>query len=108
MHAWQGVHRSRRLLWWTLDHWGIPWIRQQCLRLAYWLDPTAYPMSEAAYQAHRAQVLAELPRRQAIQARYREVSTWMLTTFDDLDHRERLVAAMEQTVATFRREERQR
>ena len=65
-------------------------------------------MSEAEYNAHIAQVLAEMPQREAIQARYREVSKWMRTNFNDPDHRERLVAGMEQTVATFRREERQR
>jgi hypothetical protein len=30
MHHWQGVYRTRRLRWWTLEHWGIPWVRAQC------------------------------------------------------------------------------
>src|SRR3989442_15224867 len=108
MHQWQGVYRTRRLLWWTLEHWGIPWVRQQCLRLAYWLDPTAYPMSEAEYQAHRAQMLKDRPRAEQLRARHHDIVRWMESTFDDLDHRERLLLAMEQTVATFRQEERQR
>ena len=108
MHHWQGVHPSRRLLWWTLEHGGIPWVRAQCVRLASWLDPTASPMSEAAYQAHRAQRLTDRPRAEQLRARHLEVVQWMESTFDDLDHHERLIVAMEQTVATFRHEKRQR
>ncbi len=36
MHAWKGVSRTRRLLRGTLEHGGIPWVRQQCLRLTSW------------------------------------------------------------------------
>ena len=108
MQTWHGVYRTRRLLWWTLEHGGIPWVRQQLLGLAYWLDPTAYPMSEAEYQAHRAQRLKDRPRAAQLRARHGEVVRWMESTCDDLDHHERLIAAMEQTVATFRHEKRQR
>ena len=106
MHHWQGVSRSRRLRWWTLEHWGMPWVRAPCLRLASWLDPTASPMSEAAYQAHRAQRHTDRPRAAQRRERHQEVVRWIESTCDDLDHRERLIVAMEQTVATFRHEQR--
>jgi hypothetical protein len=65
-------------------------------------------MSEAEYQAHRAQLLKDRPRAAQLRARHHDVVRWMESTFADLDHRERLIVAMEQTVATFRHEQRQR